>query len=33
MIQIVAAFAAVGVIGGLIVWWAIRELAEGVKHV
>lgn len=33
MIQIVAAFALVGVIGGGIIWWGYHELAKGIKGI
>ena len=33
MIQLIAAFGLAFVIGGLIVWWAFRELGHGVKDI
>jgi len=33
MIEIVAAFALAGVVGGCILWWAYNELAKGIKHI
>ena len=33
MIQLIAAFGLAAIIGGLIIWWAYRELAHGIKDI
>jgi len=33
MMSVWVGFGLVAVVGGLITWWAIRELSNGVKHI
>ena len=33
MMSVGVGFGLVAVIGGGIIWWAIRELSNGVKHI
>ena len=33
MIPLWLAFGLVAVLGGGIIWWALRELSNGVKHI